>query len=381
MEVIMRRFVILVVLMLSIISWSLTASRLDSALIIDHHYVHPDQIPSSWIDSVKANCKWHYAHTSHGSQLTIGLGDLEGINSTYDVDIGSCNLPNNPSALCIHDGQVSQTYITPELYWQSTAGMNNTRAVLNGNTNLNYSGWSWCCQVNSYNESQVQAYLDSINQLEQEFPNVTFIYMTGNAQTDGSGGYNRYLRNEQIRQYCRGNDKVLFDFADLDCWWYNDTTGLWEQNTYSYNSQNIPLEHPAFNGNYGGHTTYESCLQKGCAVWYMFAVLCGWQPMTAVEEIEGNHNLGNFNLAPNPFTDKIMISFTLQSESRIQFAVYNLAGQKIFNLTDSNYLAGSHQLIWDGQNDNREVVNSGIYFYKISVNGNLHDSGELIFIK
>lgn len=375
----MRGIIILAVLM--VLSLNLTASRLDSALIIDHHYVHPDQIPSAWIDSVKANCKWHYAHTSHGGQLTIGLEDLEVINSNYAVDIGWCALPVNPSAFCIHDGQLSESYITPELYWQSTTGMNTTRAVLNGNPDLNYSGWSWCCQVNSYNQTQVQEYLDSLSQLEQEFPNVTFIYMTGNAQTDGSGGYNRYLRNEQIRQYCMDNNKVLFDFADLDCWWYNDTTGMWEQNTYSYNSQNIPLEHPAFNGNYGGHTTYESCLQKGCAVWYMFAVLSGWQPMTGIEEIDQGNHLINFSIFPNPFTTEIKINFSLYRESSIRFAVYNLAGQRIYSTEDSNYSKGTHQLIWSGQDDSGEIVNSGIYFYKIIVNGEVNCRGELVFIK
>ena len=69
--------------------------------------------------------------------------------------------------------------------------------------------------------------------LEAAYPNVTFVYFTGNAQ---SGIENRYLRNEQIRQNCRENNKWLFDFADIDCW-YNG-----EQHT----ENGIPIEHPHY---------------------------------------------------------------------------------------------------------------------------------------
>lgn len=44
----------------------------------------------------------------------------------------------------------------------------------------------------------------------------------------GSTGYNRWVNNEMVRQYCIDNDKILFDFADLDCWSNGD------QNTYAY---------------------------------------------------------------------------------------------------------------------------------------------------
>ncbi|MBN1620847.1 T9SS type A sorting domain-containing protein, partial [candidate division WOR-3 bacterium] len=342
----------------------------------------PESIPQNWIDSVKTNCKWHYAHTSHGSQLTIGLNDYEAQNPFFNVAIGSCYLPNIAGALCIHDGQVSQTYITPDLYWQTANGMNLTRAVLAGNPAINYSAWSWCTQVNSYNESQIQEYLDSISLLEAEFPDVTFIYMTGNAQTSGSGGYNRYLRNNQIRQFCYVNDKVLFDFADLDCWWFNDTTGLWEQSTYPYNSQNIPIEHPAFNGNYGGHTTYLSCQQKAYATWYMFAVLSGWNPPTAVEEQTPTADLtGESRAFPNPFVNTTDIYFTANIDAVVTVEIFNLAGRLVKTVFDGRLGKGRHSFSWDGRSAESETSSNGIYFYRIKLDGRTFASGGIILCR
>jgi hypothetical protein len=110
--------------------------------------------------------------------------------------------------------------------------------------------------------------------LEVANPGITFVYMTGNAQATGSSGYNRWVNNEMIRQYCIDNDKVLFDFADLDAW----SNGV--QNTYEYDPGdgivNVPSEHPDFIGSEAAHTTFSSCEQKGKAFWWLVATLAGW---------------------------------------------------------------------------------------------------------
>lgn len=120
-----------------------------------------------------------------------------------------------------------------------------TRAVLDHNPSLDTSMWCWCTQCGYYEEEEVQACLDSMAVLESEYPGVTFVYFTGNAQGTGSAGWNRWLRNAQIRDYCRSSGRLLFDFEDLDSWWYNHVSGR-EHHTYLYNSSEIPAEHPHF---------------------------------------------------------------------------------------------------------------------------------------
>ncbi len=346
-------------------------------LIIDHTCLNIAEIPTIWIENIQKDVKWHYAHTSHGGQLTTGLQRIEDNDSTYSVAIGSSTLPAETGAFCVFDGQESHTYITPERYWERNDGMGQTRNVLNHNPNIAYSQWAWCTQLNGYSESEVTAYLDSMQVLEAEFPGVTFIYMTGNAQADGSEGLNRFRRNEQIRQFCRDNNKVLFDFADIDAWWFNPDTGLWEQNTTTYGTETFPIEHTQYNGDESGHTTYESCEQKGKAVWWMMAKLDGWDEGTSL--IDGRTAPPeHFKLEqnyPNPFNPGTTIGYQLSSRSRVRLTVYNVLGQKVRTLVNEKQGPGRYSKVF-----NASDLPGGLYWYNLTVD-NIQQVKKMILIK
>lgn len=259
--------------------WTAAAYSWDGSepLIVDHTCTDLSSIPMGWIDSVQSFRIWHYGHTSHGSQLLHGLDAIETADPDYYAVYEKSTLPVVPGAFCIFQGNEDRTYVEPQHYWESEAGMNATRSVLRNNPTINVSAFAWCTQLSSATEAYVQAYLDSMTKLEDEFPNVTFVYMTGNAQSYGAAP-NRYARNTQIRQYCIENNKVLFDFADLDCWWFNPDTEEWEMGTYTDYYDNVwPVQHTQFDGTEVAHTTWESCEQKGKAVWWLMAKLQGWE--------------------------------------------------------------------------------------------------------
>ncbi|MDD5368125.1 MAG: hypothetical protein PHQ40_03490 [Anaerolineaceae bacterium] len=87
-----------------------------------------------------------------------------------------------------------------------------TRAYLRtpGN-NRNLVMWSWCGQLALYSDSEVQQYLDDMNQLEQDFPNVRFVYMTVHTSSGEDPA-----QNDRVRDFARTHNKLLFDFADME---------------------------------------------------------------------------------------------------------------------------------------------------------------------
>jgi len=239
---------------------------LTQAIIIDHACTATDAIPQNWLSQVCSLFRIHYAHTSHGEQITVGMERLSNRDALYPLAIDFCRLPSVTGRLNLLDGQVRdsycETYVTPDLYWETAEGLALTRSVLS-HFAITISGWMWCTQLDDYTSGQTQQYLDAMNLLEKEFPNIRFIYFTGNAQ---SPEMNRVQRNDQIRAFCRANRKVLFDFADLDCWYAGG----------QHMEGGIPMEHPRYHGDEAGHTTFESCENKARAFWWLLARLAGW---------------------------------------------------------------------------------------------------------
>ncbi len=84
-----------------------------------------------------------------------------------------------------------------------------------------------------------------------------------------------------------------------------------------------------------------------------------------VEEIslpEFTHLSGNF---PNPFNPRTTISYALKENSNVILEILNIRGQKVRTLLDKNIIAGFHNIIWNGKDDNNRHVSSGIYFYRL----------------
>jgi len=69
---------------------------------------------------------------------------------------------------------------------------------------------------------------------------------------------------------------------------------------------------------------------------------------------------------PNPFNPTTTISFSLQTESKVSIAIYNVKGQQVKHLINEKRTAGLHTIEWNGKDNNNKSVSSGIYYYKIS---------------
>ena len=72
---------------------------------------------------------------------------------------------------------------------------------------------------------------------------------------------------------------------------------------------------------------------------------------------------------PNPFNPSTSIPLTVQSQQPVYLAVYNSTGQRVRLLADRPFTPGRHVLQWDAHDDEGHPVSSGIYLYRLKVDG------------
>ncbi|MDP4224196.1 MAG: hypothetical protein Q8868_12875 [Bacteroidota bacterium] len=259
-------------------------SKYDDAIIIDHTSIKLTAIPSEWIQAAKENLHIAYSHTSHGSQLTEGMSGLV----SFKGDSYAWNNGGTGGALDLHDYAVAGDLGNPD----RTSWASGTRAYLDANPDVNVVMWSWCGEVSDASEADINTYLGLMSGLERDYPKVKFVYMTGHLDGTGLTG-NLHIRNEQIRKFCRDNNRVLYDFADIES--YNpdevyfgnkmpDDACAYDTNGDGTRDGNWAIEwqnsHTSgtdwFNCS-AAHTQPVNANMKAYAAWWLWARLAGWK--------------------------------------------------------------------------------------------------------
>jgi hypothetical protein len=72
---------------------------------------------------------------------------------------------------------------------------------------------------------------------------------------------------------------------------------------------------------------------------------------------------------PNPFNPSTTIPFTLDTPGHVILTIYNIMGQKVRSLIDEYHNAGSHSVVWDACGDDGINLGSGVYLYRLVING------------
>jgi len=259
------------------LSLCIPSGAYSQAIIIDHTCTDINQVPDSWINEAKEDFKISYGHTSHGSQIVTGMDILKNANgSLYDFDHDGSS-----GALSFHDYEPSGDLGNPD----RTTWAQETRDLLDTPSNdRNLIMWSWCGQVSGASESDINTYLTLMDQLEADYPSVTFVYMTGHLDGSGEAG-SLHIRNNQIRNYCMVNEKILFDFADIESY---DPDGNYFLNRGAddecyYDGGNWADEwcdaHPGECKSCDcAHSRCLNCQLKGKAFWWMMARIAEWDP-------------------------------------------------------------------------------------------------------
>ncbi len=282
-------------------------------LIVDHTCTDITLIPEQAIVAAKDALHIAYGHTSHGSQITSGMSGLVafanggGKGLQHPSGMFAWNHGGTGGALDLHDyamgGDVG--------YYPNW--VNNTRSYLNAGSHaqVNVVMWSWCGQVDGkYAAGRLfSEYLTPMSELEQEYPHVTFIYMTGHV--DHADDSNNKAANQIIRDYCRTYNKVLFDFADIESY---DPDGIYypfPQDSCDYysarNGTRLGNWATEWQGRHvvgvdwynssAAHSQPLNANQKAYAAWWLWARLAGWSGPSASGDLNEDGRVDGLDLA------------------------------------------------------------------------------------
>ncbi|RMG35827.1 MAG: T9SS C-terminal target domain-containing protein [Methanobacteriota archaeon] len=88
--------------------------------------------------------------------------------------------------------------------------------------------------------------------------------------------------------------------------------------------------------------------------------------------------LSNF---PNPFNSSTTISFNLPRSGKVELKVFNILGQEIITLLNTQLPTGNYKVDWDGKSFSGKEVASGIYIYTLIFEHSYKQSKKMLLIK
>ena len=258
----------------------------------------------SAIENAKDSLHIGYGHTSHGSQITSGMFGFNTFmnNLGYPENLFSFNNGGSNGALDLEEGAgYGDGWLDHDCGYSGWD--DETRYYLDGSdpglgtadhSDVNVIMWSWCGQVDGVD---IQShYLDNMADLENEYSDVTFIYMTGHLEGHKTGD-SWFDNNNAIRSWvANSNNKVLFDFVDIEkydpdqeinyadyfaddnCDYDSDgSSPRSEDSNWAVEWQENHVEGQDWYSVGCAHSKSLNCNQKAKAFWYMIARLGGWE--------------------------------------------------------------------------------------------------------
>ncbi len=92
----------------------------------------------------------------------------------------------------------------------------------------------------------------------------------------------------------------------------------------------------------------------------------------------GTRLLGNF---PNPFNPVTAIRYELAQSARVSVEIMTVAGARVRILEHGSRGAGTQSIEWRGETDAGGRAASGVYFYRLLVDGVARDSARMVLIQ
>lgn len=79
---------------------------------------------------------------------------------------------------------------------------------------------------------------------------------------------------------------------------------------------------------------------------------------------------------PNPFNNETIITFSINEANPVELNLFNTKGELVKNLISNRLNKGKHKYTLKSEN-----INSGVYYYRLSVGGILKETKRMLYVK
>jgi hypothetical protein len=89
-------------------------------------------------------------------------------------------------------------------------------------------------------------------------------------------------------------------------------------------------------------------------------------PPTGVNEGKAQKPLSAVGVAPNPATDRALISFSVAKAGNASVRIYSSSGKLVRTVLNQTVSAGNSSATWDLRDNAGQRVTNGMYFYEVT---------------
>ena len=93
------------------------------------------------------------------------------------------------------------------------------------------------------------------------------------------------------------------------------------------------------------------------------------------------HNYNLYQNFPNPFNPVTIIKYEIPKRTEVLLKIYNILGEEVKTLAKEEQMPGYYEVIWDGTDKMGLKVSSGIFIYRMTINGEYIHSRKMVFTK